>query len=314
MFAAGCVIYYIATGQHPFGERVEREINILSGKHFLYNVVAVETVLQVYKNSINENTERRKQKLTEKNGSNGSNVNNAVSPPTPLVATSPPPPSTSISQEFSFGLSATITRSSHLPTPTATSLLYGPNQNWVFIHLITTLINTDPKLRSSAVEALAHPFFWDAQKFLQFFASLSDRMEILSRSDPSVVELEGDNFPNFELFPVKTIQAARLSGEDLVPFFCGQENIQWQTRACSPLRADLAVPIRRRYNFNSWRDLIRMVRNKVSFIHCLFIYLFRPAIIMICHRTFALRWGQCLTVSSRTSQSAIPPCVSVLIS
>jgi serine/threonine-protein kinase/endoribonuclease IRE1 len=32
VFALGCIFYYVLTGQHPFGDRYEREVNIMSGK------------------------------------------------------------------------------------------------------------------------------------------------------------------------------------------------------------------------------------------------------------------------------------------
>lgn len=32
IFALGCIFYYVLTGKHPFGDRIEREVNIMSGK------------------------------------------------------------------------------------------------------------------------------------------------------------------------------------------------------------------------------------------------------------------------------------------
>ena len=43
IFSLGCVFYYILSkGKHPFGERIERETNILNDK---YKLKDIDTVL-----------------------------------------------------------------------------------------------------------------------------------------------------------------------------------------------------------------------------------------------------------------------------
>lgn len=183
MFAAGCVLYYVGTGEHPFGERVEREINIINGKHFLLNTVPLERLMSVYKSTIQQNIERKVQRQQER-----------------------------LEQRKGSGEICSVTISKPMKTfLSKTSALYGENIDWVFTHLILELIVPDPKKRATASEALAHPFFWSPKKFLKFLTILSDRMEVLPRTDKAVAELEGDHFPSFEKPSVNSDAATRLT-------------------------------------------------------------------------------------------------------
>ena len=45
VFALGCVIYYVLTGgRHPFGNRFERESNIVAGNFSLKDLAHISTV------------------------------------------------------------------------------------------------------------------------------------------------------------------------------------------------------------------------------------------------------------------------------
>ncbi|KAF9870636.1 serine threonine kinase irei [Colletotrichum karsti] len=52
-------------------------------------------------------------------------------------------------------------------------------------HLITWMLNADPKERPTARDVLAHPFFWPAKKRLAFLCDVSDSFEKEPRDPPS---------------------------------------------------------------------------------------------------------------------------------
>ncbi|KAK5659239.1 hypothetical protein OQA88_1331 [Cercophora sp. LCS_1] len=51
--------------------------------------------------------------------------------------------------------------------------------------LISSMINSNPKQRPTAVEVMSHPFFWDAKKRLLFLCDVSDHFEKEPRDPPS---------------------------------------------------------------------------------------------------------------------------------
>jgi serine/threonine-protein kinase/endoribonuclease IRE1 len=51
--------------------------------------------------------------------------------------------------------------------------------------LISSMINANPKLRPTALEVMAHPFFWSYKKRLNFLCDVSDHFEKEPRDPPS---------------------------------------------------------------------------------------------------------------------------------
>eukprot|EP00286_Rhodomonas_abbreviata_P029310 CAMPEP_0181299794 /NCGR_PEP_ID=MMETSP1101-20121128/6543_1 /TAXON_ID=46948 /ORGANISM="Rhodomonas abbreviata, Strain Caron Lab Isolate" /LENGTH=260 /DNA_ID=CAMNT_0023404981 /DNA_START=56 /DNA_END=835 /DNA_ORIENTATION=- len=100
--------------------------------------------------------------------------------------------------------------------------------------LVQSLVRRLPKQRLEAHQALAHPFFWDHAKSLRFLLDCSDRVENELASSPLVVALEEK---------ASVVFASR-----------------WDLVLDGSFIATLLE--RRKYNYNSLRDLLRAVRNK----------------------------------------------------
>ena len=62
------------------------------------------------------------------------------------------------------------------------------------LDLISRMIAKEPRERPSARQVCHHPFFWSAQKRLDFFVQLSDRLEMEPPDAPPVLQLETDAF------------------------------------------------------------------------------------------------------------------------
>ncbi|KAG5457670.1 MAG: ribonuclease 2-5A-domain-containing protein, partial [Olpidium bornovanus] len=155
IFSAGCLFYYVLSGgEHPFGERYERESNILKN---LYDLGKLE--------------------------------------------------------------------------------LLGP-EGLEARDLVERMISADPKLRPTAPEILAHPYFWSPAKRLAFLMDCSDRFEVECRDPPS------------PLLAALESRAHRVFGPG--------EN--WQRRLDRPFVESLGKY--RKYDFRSIRDLLRALRNK----------------------------------------------------
>jgi serine/threonine-protein kinase/endoribonuclease IRE1 len=112
IFSLGCVFFYVLSqGGHPFGDRYEREINIIHSKHNLDALLSLGD--------------------------------------------------------------------------------YGPEA----IDLVSSMITKDPKRRPDATSVMTHPFFWSAEKRLNFLVDLSDHFEWEIRDPPSpdLCVLESNN-------------------------------------------------------------------------------------------------------------------------
>ena len=103
-------------------------------------------------------------------------------------------------------------------------------------------------LRPPAEAVLLHPFFWNAQKRLLFICDASDRFEIMERDPPTptLVTLEQTS--------------SAVVGDD------------WQKALDRTLLDNLGKY--RKYDGRSVRDLLRVLRNKVS--HSLICHLSPP--------------------------------------
>eukprot|EP01105_Mastigella_eilhardi_P025885 TRINITY_DN71_c1_g4_i2.p1 TRINITY_DN71_c1_g4~~TRINITY_DN71_c1_g4_i2.p1 ORF type:complete len:575 (-),score=124.35 TRINITY_DN71_c1_g4_i2:19-1743(-) len=100
--------------------------------------------------------------------------------------------------------------------------------------LVGRMIQHDPQMRITVDQAIAHPFFWQPQRVIQFLLAASDRLEIEKPAASIVQEFESG--------------ASDVAG--------------WNLRLDPVLVADLGH--HRKYNYDSRRDLLRVVRNKAS--------------------------------------------------
>lgn len=106
------------------------------------------------------------------------------------------------------------------------------------VDLVSRLLDPNPSLRPKAVDVLRHPLFWDAEMRLSFLRDASDRLELEDR------EIESDLLKALEsTYPVA------LGGK-------------WDVKLDSELVSDIGRY--RRYKFDSVRDLLRVIRNKLN--------------------------------------------------
>ncbi|OXB81844.1 UNVERIFIED_CONTAM: hypothetical protein H355_015041, partial [Colinus virginianus] len=156
IFSAGCIFYYVVSGgQHPFGDSLRRQANILAG-------------------------------------------------------------------------------ACQLPC-----LQEDVHDKVVARELIVSMLSSEPQKRPSAPAILMHPFFWSAEKQLQFFQDVSDRVE----KEPAEGSLVG---------------ALEAGGRSVV-------RTNWRMHISLPLQMDLRKF--RTYKGSSVRDLLRAMRNKVHPTH-----------------------------------------------
>eukprot|EP00798_Chlamydomonas_sp_ICE-L_P020835 gene20835-27667_t len=103
------------------------------------------------------------------------------------------------------------------------------------LNLLSPMLNKKPESRPSMVAVLAHPVWWTADQQLQFLVDISDRLECEEEPDEKLLaELESS--------------AMLATGGN------------WGARLDPELVANLGKY--RKYDFNSLRDLLRVVRNK----------------------------------------------------
>ncbi|KAG5007721.1 hypothetical protein AAZX31_09G179700 [Glycine max] len=104
--------------------------------------------------------------------------------------------------------------------------------------LISCLLNPNPDLRPKATEVLYHPFFWSSEMRLSFLRDTSDRVELENRETNSDL-----------LVTLESVATVALGGK-------------WDERMEPTFIANIGHY--RRYNFNSVRDLLRVMRNKLN--------------------------------------------------
>ncbi|CAI8588459.1 unnamed protein product [Vicia faba] len=104
--------------------------------------------------------------------------------------------------------------------------------------LVSCLLNPDPNLRPKAIEVLHHPLFWNSEMRLSFLRDVSDRVELEDRETNSVLlnVLEGT-----------------------APMALGTK---WDEKMELNFLANIGRY--RRYKFDSVRDLLRVLRNKLN--------------------------------------------------
>ncbi|CAH8361758.1 unnamed protein product [Eruca vesicaria subsp. sativa] len=104
--------------------------------------------------------------------------------------------------------------------------------------LISRLLNPNPDLRPSATEVLLHPMFWNSEMRLSFLRDASDRVELENREADSEI-----------LKAMENTAAVAIGGkwdEKLEPIFITN------------------IGSYRRYKYDSIRDLLRVIRNKLN--------------------------------------------------
>lgn len=110
-------------------------------------------------------------------------------------------------------------------------------ENILAVEVITDMINKDPSKRPTAEEVLKHPMFWREEKILSFLQDVSDRIEKLDIYTDPLRALEKN---------------ARFIVRD-----------DWSLHLDEGITEDLRKY--RGYHTMSVRDLMRALRNKVSF-------------------------------------------------
>ncbi|XP_073139920.1 serine/threonine-protein kinase/endoribonuclease IRE1a-like isoform X2 [Henckelia pumila] len=106
------------------------------------------------------------------------------------------------------------------------------------IDLISRLLDPRPDLRPTAVEVLRHPMFWNSETRLSFLRDVSDRVELEDRENTS-----------------QLLEALESRGK--VAF-----GSKWDEKMDNSVVNDIGRY--RRYKFDSVRDLLRVIRNKLN--------------------------------------------------
>ncbi|EOA19936.1 hypothetical protein CARUB_v10000187mg [Capsella rubella] len=106
------------------------------------------------------------------------------------------------------------------------------------VHLLSGLLHADPNLRPRAEAVLHHPLFWNADMRLSFLRDASDRVELENREEGSQL-----------LAALESTAAVTLNG-------------RWDEKLDSIFLDNIGRY--RRYKFDSIRDLLRVIRNKLN--------------------------------------------------
>ncbi|XP_076883919.1 serine/threonine-protein kinase/endoribonuclease IRE1b-like [Bidens hawaiensis] len=105
-------------------------------------------------------------------------------------------------------------------------------------HLISNLLHPDPELRPKAAKVPHHPLFWDPEMRLSFLRDASDRVELEDRETDSDL-----------LKALENIGTTGLGGK-------------WDDKLDYILLSDIGRY--RKYKYDSVRDLLRVIRNKLN--------------------------------------------------
>ncbi|KAF5181472.1 Serine/threonine-protein kinase/endoribonuclease IRE1 [Thalictrum thalictroides] len=106
------------------------------------------------------------------------------------------------------------------------------------VDLFSLLLNPNPELRPSALYVLHHPLFWDSELRLSFFRDVSDRVELEDRENGSDL-----------LRALEKVGPVALGGN-------------WDEKMETKFINNIGRY--RRYKFDSTRDLLRVMRNKLN--------------------------------------------------
>ncbi|KAL5557362.1 hypothetical protein UlMin_039598 [Ulmus minor] len=106
------------------------------------------------------------------------------------------------------------------------------------VHIISRLLNPNPELRPKALEVLHHPLFWNSETRLSFLRDTSDRVELEDREAGS---------------------ALLRALESVAPVALGTK---WDEKMEPAFIRNIGHY--RRYKYDSVRDLLRVMRNKLN--------------------------------------------------
>ncbi|PIA31956.1 hypothetical protein AQUCO_04700077v1 [Aquilegia coerulea] len=106
------------------------------------------------------------------------------------------------------------------------------------VDLFSHLLNPNPELRPTALYVLHHPLFWDSELRLSFFRDVSDRVELEDRESESDL-----------LKALEKVGPVALGGN-------------WDEKMETKFINNICRY--RRYKFDSSRDLLRVMRNKLN--------------------------------------------------
>lgn len=104
--------------------------------------------------------------------------------------------------------------------------------------LVTRLLDSAADQRPRATEVLQHPFFWSSEKRLSFLREASDRVELENREQQSDL-----------LQALESVASLAIGGT-------------WDSKLDSGFLENIGRY--RRYKFDSVRDLLRVIRNKLN--------------------------------------------------
>lgn len=106
------------------------------------------------------------------------------------------------------------------------------------VDLLSRLLDPNPNMRPKAMDVCHHPLFWDSETRLSFLRDVSDRVELEDRESKSEL-----------LSALESIAAVALNGK-------------WDEKMETAFMNDIGRY--RRYKFDSIRDLLRVIRNKLN--------------------------------------------------
>nr|POF10856.1 serine/threonine-protein kinase/endoribonuclease ire1b [Quercus suber] len=106
------------------------------------------------------------------------------------------------------------------------------------VDLFSNLLDPNPDIRPKATDVLHHPFFWDSEMRLSFLRDASDRVELEDRENESEL-----------LNALESIAAVALNGK-------------WDEKMEATFLSNIGHY--RRYKYDSIRDLLRVIRNKLN--------------------------------------------------
>lgn len=106
------------------------------------------------------------------------------------------------------------------------------------VHLLSQLLDPDPKMRPNAVEVLHHPLFWSSETRLSFLRDVSDRVELEDRESESEL-----------LKALESVAPEAFGGK-------------WGEKLDTAFIGDIGRY--RKYKFDCMRDLLRVIRNKLN--------------------------------------------------
>ncbi|EHA8588292.1 serine/threonine-protein kinase/endoribonuclease IRE1b [Cocos nucifera] len=106
------------------------------------------------------------------------------------------------------------------------------------VHLLSHLLDPDPKMRPNAIEVLHHPFFWSSEMRLSFLRDTSDRIELEDRENKSEL-----------MEAIENATSVAFGGK-------------WNEKLDAAFITDMGRY--RKYKFDCMRDLLRVIRNKFN--------------------------------------------------